>query len=64
MPGLYQPGEYDLAGFAVGLAERSHIPNPAKMRAGDAIIGLASSGLIRTVTRSRARFYLITPNSN
>jgi len=43
--GLYQPGEYDLAGFAVGLAERSHIPNPAKMRAGDAIIGLASSGL-------------------
>jgi phosphoribosylformylglycinamidine cyclo-ligase len=45
MPGLYQAGEYDLAGFAVGLAERSHIPNPTKMRAGDAIIGLASSGL-------------------
>jgi phosphoribosylformylglycinamidine cyclo-ligase len=45
MPGLYQPGEYDLAGFAVGLAERSRIPNPAKMRTGDAIIGLAASGL-------------------
>src|SRR6202140_2778040 len=42
MPGLYQPGEYDLAGFAVGLAERSRIPNPAKMRTGDAIIGLAA----------------------
>lgn len=45
MPGLYQPGEYDLAGFAVGLAERSRIPNPTKMRAGDALIGLAASGL-------------------
>ncbi|MGD0291022.1 MAG: phosphoribosylformylglycinamidine cyclo-ligase [Candidatus Binataceae bacterium] len=45
MPGLYQPREYDLAGFAVGLAERSRIPNPAKMRAGDVVIGLASVGL-------------------
>jgi phosphoribosylformylglycinamidine cyclo-ligase len=45
MPGIYQPGEYDLAGFAVGLAEHSRIPNPAKLRAGDAIIGLASVGL-------------------
>ena len=45
MPGLYKPGEYDLAGFAVGLADRSRIPNPAKMRAGDAVIGLASVGL-------------------
>jgi phosphoribosylformylglycinamidine cyclo-ligase len=45
MPGLYQPGEYDLAGFAVGLAERSRIPNPTKMRAGDVVIGLASAGL-------------------
>ena len=45
MPGLYRPGEYDLAGFAVGLAERSNIPNPAKMRAGDVVIGLASAGL-------------------
>ncbi len=45
MPGLYRPGEYDLAGFAVGLVDRSRIPNPAKMRAGDAVIGLASVGL-------------------
>jgi phosphoribosylformylglycinamidine cyclo-ligase len=45
LPGLYRPCEYDLAGFAVGLAERSRIPNPAKIRAGDAIIGLAASGL-------------------
>ncbi len=61
MPGLYQPGEYDLAGFAVGLAERSRIPNPAKMRAGDAIIGFAASGLhsngfslVRKVLMARA----------
>src|SRR5579859_1506956 len=45
MPGIYRPGEYDLAGFAVGLADRSRIPNPAKMRTGDAVIGLASVGL-------------------
>jgi phosphoribosylformylglycinamidine cyclo-ligase len=45
MPGLYKSGEYDLAGFAVGLAERSKIPNPAKMRRGDLVIGLAASGL-------------------
>jgi phosphoribosylformylglycinamidine cyclo-ligase len=45
MPGLYRPGEYDLAGFAVGLADRSRIPNAAKMRVGDTVIGLASVGL-------------------
>jgi phosphoribosylformylglycinamidine cyclo-ligase len=65
MPGLYQPGEYDLAGFAVGLAERSRLPNPAKMRAGDAIIGLAASGLhsngfslVRKVLIERAKLKL------
>ena len=45
MPGLYKPGEYDLAGFAVGVAERAAIPRPAAMRAGDVLIGLASTGL-------------------
>jgi phosphoribosylformylglycinamidine cyclo-ligase len=45
MPGLYRPGEYDLAGFAVGLAEHSRIPKPERMRAGDVVIGLASVGL-------------------
>jgi phosphoribosylformylglycinamidine cyclo-ligase len=42
---VYQPGEYDLAGFAVGVVERSEIPNPKKIRPGDVLIGLASSGL-------------------
>jgi phosphoribosylformylglycinamidine cyclo-ligase len=42
---IYQLGEYDLAGFAVGLVERAKIPNPKKIRPGDVLIGLASSGL-------------------
>jgi phosphoribosylformylglycinamidine cyclo-ligase len=45
MPGIYRSGEYDLAGFAVGVAERAKIPHPQTIRAGDVIIGLASNGL-------------------
>jgi phosphoribosylformylglycinamidine cyclo-ligase len=45
LPGMYRPGEYDLAGFAVGVAARAGIPRPERMRAGDVLIGLASSGL-------------------
>jgi phosphoribosylformylglycinamidine cyclo-ligase len=42
---LYKPGEYDLAGFAVGIVERARIPEPSSVRAGDVLIGIASSGL-------------------
>ncbi len=42
---VYRPGEYDLAGFAVGVVERADIPSPKKIRPGDVLIGLASSGL-------------------
>ncbi|MFQ5736481.1 MAG: phosphoribosylformylglycinamidine cyclo-ligase [Thermodesulfobacteriota bacterium] len=45
MPGLYRKGEYDLAGFAVGVVERRKIIDGSKIRPGDAVIGLASSGL-------------------
>jgi phosphoribosylformylglycinamidine cyclo-ligase len=44
MPGMYDPNEYDLAGFAVGLVEKSKIIDGSRIEAGDAIIGLASSG--------------------
>ncbi len=44
MPGMYQPNEYDLAGFAVGLVEKSGIIDGSAIARGDAVIGLASSG--------------------
>ena len=43
-PGMHKPGEYDLAGFCVGIVERERIIDGSGIRAGDAIIGLASSG--------------------
>lgn len=45
MPSFYGDGEYDLAGFAVGVVERDKIPKPASIVSGDLLIGLHSSGL-------------------
>ena len=45
MPGFYHEGEYDLAGFAVGIVERKKIINGKDISAGDVVIGLKSSGL-------------------
>jgi len=44
MPDMYPPGEYDLAGFNVGAVEKSRLIDGANVRAGDAIVGIASSG--------------------
>ena len=44
MPGMYPEGEYDLAGFAVGVVEKSRIIDGTSIAPGDAVIGLASSG--------------------
>ena len=44
MPDMYPPGEYDLAGFTVGVVEKSALVDGSQIAAGDAIIGIASSG--------------------
>ncbi len=45
LPGMYADGEYDLAGFSVGVVEKSRILDGARMTLGDSVIGIASSGL-------------------
>jgi phosphoribosylformylglycinamidine cyclo-ligase len=45
MPGMYPTGEYDLAGFAVGVVEKSKILTGQNVKAGDVVLGLASSGV-------------------
>jgi phosphoribosylformylglycinamidine cyclo-ligase len=60
MPGLYAEGEYDLAGFAVGVVEKSRIIDGSTIAPGDAILGLAGNGphsngysLVRAIIRAR-----------
>jgi len=64
MPGMYQPGEYDLAGFAVGVAEQSELIDGASIVPGDVVLGLASSGphsngysLIRRIVETAGAHY-------
>lgn len=44
MPGMYQPGDYDVAGFCVGIVEKDQIIDGSKIKKGDTIIALPSSG--------------------
>jgi phosphoribosylformylglycinamidine cyclo-ligase len=67
MPGMYGAGHYDLAGFAVGVVEKAKILDGSRVRAGDRLIGIASSGphsngysLIRKIVE-RSRADLSTP---
>jgi phosphoribosylformylglycinamidine cyclo-ligase len=60
MPGFYQPQEYDLAGFCVGIVEESLLLNGSQVQIGDVAIGLASRGvhsngfsLVRKIVRDR-----------
>lgn len=45
MPGMYSEGEYDIAGFTVGVVDKSKIVNGSRIAPGDTVIGLASSGV-------------------
>ncbi|HEY9665308.1 MAG TPA: phosphoribosylformylglycinamidine cyclo-ligase [Coleofasciculaceae cyanobacterium] len=45
MPGFYQPGEYDIAGFCVGIVEKSQLLDGSQVKLGDVAIGLASRGV-------------------
>ena len=54
MPGMYADGEYDLAGFAVGVVEKSAIVDGRGIAAGDVVLGLASSAASRAAARRAA----------
>lgn len=45
LPGMYKPGDYDLAGFSVGIANKRNLIDGSKIKGGDLILGIASSGL-------------------
>jgi phosphoribosylformylglycinamidine cyclo-ligase len=45
LPGMYAPGDYDLAGFCVGVVERGHVMDGRAILPGDSVLGLASTGL-------------------
>lgn len=67
MPGIYQTGDYDLAGFCVGVVEKERLIDGSQVQAGDHLIGIASSGphangysLIRKILE-RSRYSLNSP---
>jgi phosphoribosylformylglycinamidine cyclo-ligase len=68
MPGFYAPGEYDLAGFCVGVVEKQRILDGQQIRIGDGIVGLGSQGvhsngysLVRKVVAEASRSDRTTP---
>ena len=63
MSGFYPAGEYDIAGFAVGVVEKKNLITPARVKVGDVLIGLPSSGLhsngfslVRKIVFERMKF--------
>src|SRR3989338_4896074 len=45
MPGFYKPGEYDLAGFCVGVVDKQGVINGSRIKSGDVLVGIESNGL-------------------
>ena len=71
MPGMYTPGEYDLAGFAVGVVEKSRIIDGSTIVPGDVVLGLGSDGahsngysLIRKILERSGMEHLIPSSSD
>jgi phosphoribosylformylglycinamidine cyclo-ligase len=71
MPGFYQPGEYDLAGFCVGIVEKSLMLDGSQVQVGDIAIGLASQGvhsngfsLVRKIVNESPGKTLLVENSS
>src|SRR5438132_1393098 len=63
LPDFYQAGDYDMAGFCVGVVEREHIVSGKAIQHGDVVLGLASTGLhsngfslVRKVVFDHAKF--------
>ncbi len=63
MPGIYQPGEYDLSGFAVGIVDNNKIIDGSYIRPGHQLIGLASSGIHSNGFPWSEKFSSITANT-
>ncbi|MEO1523611.1 MAG: phosphoribosylformylglycinamidine cyclo-ligase [Cyanobacteria bacterium J06633_2] len=70
MPGFYNPGEYDLAGFCVGIVEKSHIIDGSAVQVGDVAIALPSNGvhsngfsLVRKIIDSKGYRFSDTPDA-
>src|SRR5262245_51470586 len=68
MPDFYAPGEYDLAGFVVGLTHEDERPGKHRVRAGDALMGLAANGfhtngysLVRKILFDKAKLSIDSP---
>lgn len=61
MPGFYPKEEYDLAGFCVGMADKAKLIDGAQMKAGDALIGVASSGVHSNGFSLVRKVFNITP---
>jgi len=71
MPGFYQPGEYDLAGFCVGIVEKTQMLDGSQVQVGDIAIGLASQGvhsngfsLVRKIVNESSGKTLLVENSS
>ena len=64
MPGFYPENEYDLAGFAVGIGDKSRLPDKETIKPGDVIIGLPSSGVHSNGFSLVRKVFGITPDSS